>query len=253
MKLLLSGEGKTDIGHRVIHKEGWKFQPGPMAKIVDQLLNEHPRIGYSLLSIHASGGDCIHFVDETELAQRAKSGPMKLPGIKYGKGTGLFTRNAQVLGLLAKEERERSNLPVVAVLFRDTDGTRSAPAKEWQEKFDSMIRGFKLAGFEAGVPMIPRPKSEAWLLCALKTTPANDCHNLENAPGNDGSPNSLKNQLTTLIGHEPSAEEQVEWFESGRIDSSGIRMPSFNEFYTVLQTAVANALGFNEWVVLNDE
>lgn len=236
MKLLLSGEGKTDIGYRTLSGQERKFQPGPMAWIVDKLLEDHLRIGYSLLDTHAAGGDCVRFVDETELKEKGKSGPIRLPGIKYGKGTALFTRNAQVLGLLAKEESG----PVIAVLFRDADGTRSASSAEWQEKLESISRGFKLVEFEAGVPMVPRPKSEAWLLCALKGIP--DCAELGNAPGNDGSPYSLKTQLMQLIGHEPSAEEQAEWVKSGRIDPKNIRMESFKAFVEALTTAIGNAL-----------
>lgn len=235
MKLLLSGEGKTDMGHN----EGDQFQPGPMAWLVDRLLEKDSRIGYSLLETHTAGGNCIRCIPEAELAKYGKSGPMKLSGIKYGKNTGLYTRNAQILGRLAKSESGS----VLAVLFRDGDGNHSASVMEWQEKFDSIDRGFKLAEFETGVPMLPRPKSEAWLLCALQGLSVAGCEDLEEASGNDDSPNSLKGRLEALIGHKPSAEEQAEWVESGRIDPDLIRMPSFDKFREALQTAIANLTG----------
>jgi hypothetical protein len=75
MKLLLTGEGKTDIGYKALGKEGWIFQPGPMAWIIDRLLESHQHIGYSLLKVHAQGGDCVQFLDESELASHGKSGP----------------------------------------------------------------------------------------------------------------------------------------------------------------------------------
>lgn len=237
MKLLLSGEGKTDLGHNAPGDEGWEFQPGPMTWIVNRLMET--RVGYSLLELHGTGGDCVRFVNETDLAQHGKSGPTKLAGIKYGRNTGLHTRSAQILGLLAKTESG----PVIAILFRDGDGNHSASVADWQAKFDSISRGFKLAEFASGVPMVPRPKSEAWLLCALQGLSADGCSALEDAPGNDNSPNSLKQQLAALIGHEPSAEEQAEWVESGRVDPDNIRMPSFNKFRETLDTAL-NALGF---------
>lgn len=211
-----------------------------MAWVVDRLLETHSRIGYSLLELQISGGDTVRFVDETELAQHGKPGPMKLSGIKYGKGNGLFTRNAQVLGLLAKADSQDSKQPVVAVLFRDADSTRSSSRKQWEEKFESIRRGFALAEFHAGVPMLPRPKSEAWLLCGLKNPPYIDCDSLEDAPGNDNSPKSLKNQLAGIIGHEPSAEEQAGWIQSGRIDPASLSMPSFIAFQDALEAAIIN-------------
>lgn len=245
MRLILSGEGKTDMGHKVPKATGWEFEPGPMAVIVDRLLEL--RFGYSLLDLHQAGGDCVRFVDEAEVAQLGKAGPMKLSGFKFGNRTGWFTRNAQVLGLLAKADREKSGQPVIAVLFRDADSTRSSSQKEWLDKFKSIVRGFALVEFNAGVPMVPRPKSEAWLLCGLKQPQSADCGKLEDAPGNDDSPNSLKKQLAKLIGHEPSAEEQAEWVKSGRIDPNTISMPSFDKFRNALETAIANALGQNSY------
>lgn len=237
MKLLLSGEGKTDLGYMAPGKDGWEFRPGPMARIVDRLLER--RLQYSLLEIQKYGSDCVRYLDETELAKYGKSGPMKLAGIRYGRNTGLHTRNAQILGLLAKTEQG----PVVAILFRDADGTRATSLSDWRDKFDSIARGFQLVEFEAGVPMVPRPKSEAWLLCALQGVSPSGCAALEDAPGNDDSPNSLKTRLSELIGHEPSFEEQAEWVESGRIDPVHIQMPSFEEFCKALETAINHALG----------
>jgi hypothetical protein len=66
---------------------------------------------------------------------------------------------------------------------------------------------------------------------------------LEDAPGNDGSPRSLKSRLAEVIGHPSSAEEQAEWVESGRVQPDNIRMPSFDAFRKALKSAVANALG----------
>jgi hypothetical protein len=235
VKLLLSGEGKTDMGQNAPTETGWQFQPGPMAWMVDRLLEF--RLGYSLLETFPDG-DTVKLVDEAELAQYAKSGPMKLPGLKYGKETGLFTRNAQALGLLAKEDRKASNQPVIAVLFRDADSTRSSSRQDWQNKFDSMLRGFAIAEFDAGVPMLPRPKSEAWLLCGLKQSANAECDSLEEAPGNDNSPKSLKKQLADLLGHEPSRAEQSEWIQHGDIDLESISMPSFAEFRKALKLAI---------------
>lgn len=234
--LLLSGEGRKDMGQMAPTLSGWTFVPGPMAHIVDRLLES--RLGYSLLEIHAAGGACVRFVDETELARFGRPGSPLLPGIKFGKGNAYFTRNAQCLGLLAQAEQTSSRQPVLAVLFRDADRTASSPRDEWRMKFDSVTRGFAQVKFSAGVPMVPRPKSEAWLLCALKAQSYMGCAVLEDAPGNDGSPRSLKTQLDDLVGGEASVELQVDWITSGRFDISRIDMPSFDAFRNALGSAL---------------
>lgn len=197
MKLLLSGEGPTDLGVNRPVAGGVEFVPGPMAHVVDRLLGV--RLGYSLLEVHAAGGGCVSYVGESELASLGKTGSPLLPGLKFGKGTALYTRNAQVLGLTAIEARSAAT-PVIAVLFRDGDGTRSVPRADWERKVASIERGFELVSFDAGVPMVPRPKSEAWLLCALKPQAYTHCDSLEDAPGNDASPNSLKKAPGSACG-----------------------------------------------------
>lgn len=233
MILMLSGEGKTDMGQMTSTDKGMRFEPGPMAWIVDRLAAK--RLYFSPFESYKTGNDSVRFVDETELVKSGKrSSAAFLPGIKYGKGTAYYTRNAQTLGLLAGNLQQEKNEPVVAVLFRDTDKTNSAPASVWKSKVDSIKRGFELVNFPHGVPMVPLPKSEAWLICALKDDPYNRCDLLENAPGNDNSPNSLKNSLEKLVGHDPAAVEQAEWIYTEKIDPNQIDMPSFNAFRDAL-------------------
>jgi len=233
MILMLSGEGKTDMGQMTPTDKGMRFEPGPMAWMVDRLVEK--RLDYSPIEVYEAGGDSVYFVDETELGKRGKrSNPKFLPGIKNGKGNAYYTRNAQTLGLLAVDLQQGKDEPVLAVLFRDTDKTISAHSDIWRMKFDSIRRGFEIVGFLNGVPMVPLPKSEAWLICALKENPYISCDSLEHAPGNDNSPNSLKKQLEKLVGHDPAAEEQAEWVRTGKIDPERIELPSFNAFRDVL-------------------
>lgn len=241
MKLVLSGEGPTDLGHERPSAAGMEFVPGPMAWVVDKLLERH-HTAYSMLEAQQAGADCTTYVHETRLAAMGKPNSPLFPGVKFGKGTAFYTRNAQVLGLFANQTSLQEDQPVVAVLFRDGDGTRAMPANDWQKKVDSMHRGFELVGCETGVPMVPRPKSEAWLLCALRPPGYANCDPLEDASGNDASPNSLKRQLAALCGgHAPSAEEQAEWVVTGAVDPLRIDMPSFNLFKQALHTAANRA------------
>ncbi|MCW5238065.1 hypothetical protein D5047_18060 [Verminephrobacter eiseniae] len=210
-----------------------------MAWVVDKILERH-HTRYSMLDTHLAGGDCVTHVHETELAAMGKRGSPLFPGVKFGKGTAFFTRNAQVLGLRAKQIAAEEEQPVLAVLFRD--GVRATPTGEWQDKVNSMHRGFAMVECDTGVPMVPRPKSDAWLLCALRPPGYANCAPLEDASGNDASPFSLKRQLAALCdGEAPSTERQAGWVQTGAVDPLRIDMPSFNAFKQSLHTAARNA------------
>lgn len=243
MRLLLSGEGPTDMGSMQDGREGREFVPGPMAWLVDRAMQ--PRVGFSPLELRETDPDAVGFVSKNELADDARAlrpgKPKALPGAKNEKGTGFFRRNAEMLGARALRDADSTGRFVVAVLFRDSDGTRSSPRDEWQRKRKSMADGFELSGCSTGVPMLPRPKSEAWLLCALKEPPYQHCARLEDTSGNDGSPNSLKRQLAALIGREPGAEEQSDWVRDGRVDPDRLNLPSFQAF-TLRLNAVLDQL-----------
>ena len=74
--------------------------------------------------------------------------------------------------------------------------------------------------------MLPKPKSEAWLLCAIKNSYQN-CNALENESGNDNSPNNLKTQLETFgLTH----DEICEKIKANKIGIEKIDMKSFNIF-----------------------
>lgn len=234
MRLLLSGEGPTDVGFTRPVPGGTEFVAGPMAVIVDALIE--PALGYSLLDA-GRDMDCVRHVPESELADRARGlKSVVLPGEKQPKGYAGFVKAGQTFGAVAREEY--LSQPVVAVLFRDSDGTHRAPHDHWQRVVAGIRNGFERAGFADGVPMVPRPKSEAWLLCALKTPAYQHCDDLEDSPGNDRSPKSLKGRLEALVGHEANAEEQADWVRDGRIDPTRIEMPSFFAFRRALDTAL---------------
>jgi len=157
-------------------------------------------------------------------------------------GNMFHRKGAYLFGKYSKEIGRVRNSPVIAVFFRDGDGTRSTPLTEWQSKFKSVVSGFEASEFPAGVPMIPRPKSEAWMLCGLfkHENPACDCAWLEEESGNDGSPKSLKGQLGAHLSGADSAEEQAYLVKNGRIDPEQIDLPSFEAFKTALDAAFVN-------------
>ena len=230
MKLMLSGEGSTDIGRVRLVPGGSAFVPGPMTEIVDWLIDD--QLQFSPLELDELGAQCVTYLTEGQLAYaNVPPRPQFLPGTVRPKGEAGTTAHAYALGCLARAEAVMAQEPVVAVLFRDSDGTRSAPRDIWQGKVDAINQGFQLARFDAGVAMVPRPKSEAWLLCALKASPYQHCDALEDAPGNDRSPNALKPRLAALMNVQtPSGDEQAEWVRNRLVDPTRVDMPSFNAF-----------------------
>lgn len=232
MHLLLSGEGPSDIGMCYPAAETCQaetFKPGPMAWLVDQWVERVQGYEFS----HLQSG-LVEFVSKQHLVAIKPAAAKKfgrLPGKKRGKETGYYFYNARALAQHANALAAEIDDNVIAVLFRDSDGTASAGRGDWQAKYDSMLQGFAAEDFSHGVAMIPRPKSEAWLLCALKPdSPYQHCAALEQASGNDDSPNSLKMQLDTALQGKASADELAETARAEKIQWENIDMPSLDVF-----------------------
>jgi len=241
MKLLISGEGPSDIGtcnnSQGVCMDG-EFSPGPMAIWLKRLWEA--LAGYDLLETPGA----IVFVSKKTLAQDAKQSSGRMQALR-GKSkqveTGLYFSNTKQLGLRAKALSRDDDVPVMAVFFRDTDGTQSASGQAWRTKWDSMLDGFKAAEFDFGVPMLPKPKSEAWLLCTIKQ--GNHSHaSLEEISGNDDSPSSAKDQLDEALGGHRSAAQLADWCQTNPVDWSKLMtMPSFKAFFDRFQV-VASAI-----------
>ncbi len=239
MYFLLSGEGATDLGvgtrHTVIC-EGRDYTPGPMAIMVEQIVERRQHY-----SIRDSG--CCGYVSEQHLSScagvfKAATKSLGLPGKKRPKETRYFFNNARALSQIAKRKAAERRDEVVAILFRDADGTASAGRGLWEEKCQSMLDGFDQEGFSKGVPMIPKPKSEAWFICALQRNSYQRCETLEKRSGNDKSPNSLKGELQTLLGRPVSVELLCEKLLEKAVDIRKIKMPSFNSFRDRLESVI---------------
>jgi hypothetical protein len=237
MYALLSGEGATDMGAATEGSpvcEGEAFLQGPMAVIVDQIVEG--KLHYSVFDVGSFG-----FVPERGLARRAgelkaAKKALRLPGKKRAKETRYFFNNARILARIAKEKEAEREEEVVAVLFRDSDGTASAGRGPWEDKFTSMLHGFDEEGFPRGVPMIP--KSEAWALCALKPRPYHDCEGLERRSGNDDSPKALKKELAKILGEADVRKRLCEMLADREIDIRKIDMPSFTAFRSRLEEVI---------------
>ena len=219
MHLVLSGEGNSDLGLFCSHNN--EFIAGSMYFIVDKLIEKEHDFSY-----YSAKEEMITFIPKVELTKLTKRLP-PFTGKKGLKGTAYFTNNAIALARIAKKRAKELNDEVVAILFRDSDGTVSTFNRMWEDKVASIENGFKIEKFDRGIAMIPKPKSEAWLICALKEKPYENCHSLEERSGNDDSPNNLKDELKSFG---LSNDEINEMIQNGNMDIDKINMPSFEYF-----------------------
>ncbi len=240
MIFVVSGEGPSDIGacgNSRSECSGADFKPGAMAVIIDKIVEQAS--GLSPLNCSA-----MEFISESALASVEFPRTLIAMGKKSRPETASHTRHAQQLAAVAKRF-EAPGVPVAAVLFRDADGTRSTERGLYEAKCEAIDRGFISANFENGIAMVPKPKSEAWLLCALKPEPYQHCASLENdLSGNDHSPNPAKQQLTerlTLLHKE--FNDLPDLVTDGTISPFRIDMPSFECFRRRLVEVTNRMLG----------
>lgn len=251
MYLLLSGEGPSDIGccnPAMDSCDSENFKVGPMAWCVDKLIEKHIDNLQSYEMSHIKTFQ-VGFVSEHYLAAN-RSEPQKkamtLRGKKRPAETQYFYENARSLAVAAKQKAEEKQSAVIAVLFRDADGTASADRGNWQDKYNSMKKGFEAEGYPFGVPMLPKPKSEAWLLCAVRSNPYQHCGALEAESGNDKGQNPLKEQLAIALNNNSSTDQLNTLVQDDIIDALRIDMPSYNTFRADLEHAVRKAVGMPE-------
>ena len=224
MHLVLSGEGNSDLGLFCQYQN--EFIAGSMYFIIDKIIEEKYEFSY-----YACKSEMITFIPKVELKKFTKKLP-PFTGKKGLKGTAYFTNNAIALARIATEKAEEADDDVIAILFRDSDGTNSTAKGMWEEKVASIENGFKMEKFTQGVAMVPKPKSEAWLICALKDKPYENCQKLEERSGNDDSANNLKNELERFGISNDKINEMI---QNGQIEIDKIDMPSFKYFSTKLK------------------
>ena len=243
MYLLLSGEGPSDIGvcRSSAVCDRADFQEGPMAIIVDQLIELNQGFEMSHLVC-----ELVSYVSESYLAEN-KQPPqrkaMSLRGKKKPAETKYFFENARALASIARNKATEVDDNVIAVLFRDADGTSSAGRGNWNDKRNSIIAGFRAEDYDLGVAMIPKPKSEAWLLCATKQNPYQHCDCLEYESGNDNGKNPLKEQLAESLDGKTNGLDMAQLINKKEIDITSINMSSFNIFKSDLEEVVKLAMG----------
>lgn len=227
MYLVVSGEGETDIGKS-------NEAIGPLSKLIDKFIE--PYTQYSLLD-----AGMLEVVHETEITRISRDRSIIKPLSRRGKKTQHETREfysaARALAHVAKNADVQ---PSLAVLFHDSDSNKWP---NYETKRLSMEHGFIAQEFENGVPFVAQPKSEAWLLCALKNG-YQHCAALEERSGNDDSPRSLKAELEAHLGEPATREKLNELVDDGLIDLAQITdMTSMKDFQKSMK-ATLERLGF---------
>jgi len=243
MLVILSGEGSSDLGScqngqgecGVPH-----FKHGPMALLVDKEIEKNHN--YSLLDTCPDNYLFIAKAKLVELVSFKSTRSVAFRGKKQPHTErGFFFDNAWMLGLRALEYAKERQDDVIAILFRDCDGNNQRDLELWHTKINSIREGFKRSGLgKRGIAMIPRPKSEAWMLCAIRNN-YQQCSALEDSlPGNDNAPNSAKEQLAAAMGNASSGQDQVDWITDHGLDVTALanEMHSYREFSLDIECAL---------------
>ena len=242
MYFLFSSEGPTDLGTGLNDaiSEGDQFLHGPLVLLADQIFRD------SIYEYSFVDSQCFGYVSKSRIVEHFKTlKPLKkfrIPqgDLKDSQGTKYFRNNARALGAIAKKIALEKNDDVVAILFRDSDERNSSSSSDWKDKFDSMILGFRDEQFDRGVPMLPKPVSEAWILCAIyrKENPNRSCNDLEDRKYGTGAEHSLKIELTDLPNINNDRDSLNEKVENLEIHYSFINLNSFNAFKTQFEAAI---------------
>jgi hypothetical protein len=219
MFLILSGEGSTDIG---INTE----EVGPMTKLIDNWIVKH--FSYSFIR---KGSYII--IPKNELTKEAKKiSPSSRKGKYADYETGEFFKRARALAKIADRMRQDidNEIPIVIILFADTDSAVSSKKVKWATRYKSVLDGFDRESVTTGIPMVPAPISEAWILCALKNK-YKHCGKIEDESGSKNSPDSLKKQLEKHLCEPETRVLLNNKIDDGEIDIDRIiDMPSLTAF-----------------------
>lgn len=183
----------------------------------------------------------LEVVHESEITRISKDTTinknLSRRGKKQGQETREFYRAARALAYVASNPERQ---PSLAVLFHDSDSNKWP---DYQSKRQSMITGFEAQEYQNGVPFVAQPKSEAWLICALKYG-YQHCGPLEERSGNDDSPKSLKAELEVHLGEPATRVTLNELVDEGQIDLAQITdMKSMTDFQESMKEVLGRMLG----------
>ncbi len=240
MILVVSGEGPSDIGVCANGQgecSGVDFVRGPMAAIIEKLADAAAGFPFAR--------DATEFVSETRRLEVAKNDLPRsfVVGKKRDFEEGYYFKEARAVAHIAKRKGQAGCCPATAILFRDADSNdRTDSETVWR----SIDDGFRAEGFEDfGVPMVPKPTTEAWLICALKAPPYQNCAALETTLSGTGrGRRPAKKMLEEMLNaRDKTVADLADMVDDGTIDPSRIDMPSLNRFRERLEDATNRMRG----------
>lgn len=243
--IIVTGEGVTDLGvsaSGVAVAENEDILVGPMLKVIYKLIREYaPGWFVDMHDWNAVIPIPTYLVSRTERARVSRTlRPNLFQTHLHGKGGIEHSKSAWALATIAGERNA-----TLAIYFHDTDGTLSVLRRmpDLQEIISGATkRGFAVAAKVSGVAMVPKPTSEAWLICHAKEDAYSFCQLLETdlAGNQDSAMRSPKDILKGLRGetNRELLNEIVDEMDLNRLD-----MPSFNSFKESLRQAVNEIFG----------
>jgi hypothetical protein len=237
---ILCGEGPTDLYYNEIDRK-----QGPLKDCVDRLLD-----------FFWDYRNYLQFkqVSRTEISLSDKGKPEKKTSIVRGNKNKFpnhhfIVASAKCLAQKAEETAMENDEPHKwgVIYFHDLDANTNASVDEiYNASMSAMNEGFDSASFPHGVPMIPKTRSESWLLCLLDSDGGRNAKYFEDLPMSDKSPNSGKKVLAALLN--VSENESYSRIEEKRdtFDWTSLQAPSFLVFRDRLKTVSAKLLNQNE-------
>jgi hypothetical protein len=226
MKFLLLGEGPSDLHWEEIPGRRTIVKKGLMTMLLEKVWGWH-------------SGEPIEGIPYTrpQLAAIRKKNKRHL-GHRPDMVPKPHEATYQYAVILARESKLRYN-GAPAVYFKDADRTNSKPGNVDEAMVAAMDAGFQAESFPNGIPMVPKPRQEAWLLAYYqKYLPNRSAYansgRWENLSGNDHAPR--KNNAKALLDEalkRGKIRDIRDDFES--IDWHSVDMPSFCRFASRVQ------------------
>ena len=215
MYFVIIGEGTNDIACTSDGREG-RF-----VSVLRKLYEEIALDDFGFISV--TKGDLANKLPHSA------GHKVEIRGLKRKAADLLYKeRAARALALIAKSKKAEFG-EVGAVYFSDLDYTRSEVSNShlyYEYVVKAVEKGFANAdGYKLGIPMIPRVRSESWLLCRYQDAPYQDCTSYEEMPVNDRSYSSGKTALAKYF--RCSIDEIYSHIDFDDIDWERVKAPSF--------------------------
>lgn len=236
---VLCGEGPTDLYYNEIDGN-----QGPLKDGVDQLLDSF-------------WDDCSYVlfkqVSRSEIALSDKGKPEKKTAVV--RGAKKKFPNHRFIASSAKYLAQRANAFAAeneepekwgVIYFHDLDANTTFSVDEvYQAYLSAMNDGFESENFSNGVPMIPKTRSESWLLCLLSPDKGSSAKYYEDLPMSDKSPKTGKILLADVLKDSHDESYAIIEDQRDKFDWTSLRAPSFLVFSERLKAVSGKILNKN--------